>query len=245
MRKLILFCLFVILTASSAQTEVLEELWNKYAPDNFREEAELPTPGAIYGRAIGAGESSFSYQWKYRPKTYEMHFQDPEKLARGIRSLALYAGDISPDLPPETFYKGVTGFHYSAAQIAGWLNNVIKNKEELNPEENIFAGEMLKDGVVRLGAQGFTPGKEISHALGSAPGKKRSFAKNLLHERLHVFWDEDKQMRDDARSAWGRMSASEKAEIRKRLKNYNQNNEEQLLEEWAILKAEQNEFNLK
>lgn len=245
MRKLILYCLFVILTASSAQAEVLEELWNKYAPDNFREEAELPAPGIIYGQAPGTGESSFSYQWKYRPRTYEMHFQNPETLAKGIRSLALYARDISPDLPPEKFYKGVTGFHYSAEQIAGWLNHVIRNNEELKPEENAFAGEMLKSGVVRLGDHGFMADGEISHALGSAPGKKRSFAKNLLHERLHVFWDEDRQMRDDARSAWGRMSASGKDEIRNRLKNYNQNNEDQLIEEWAILEAEQNDFNLK
>lgn len=245
MRKFIPLYLFMALTASGAQAEVLEELWNKYAPDNFKDEIQLPTPGAIYGQAPGTGESSFSYQWKYRPKTYEMHFQDPETLAKGIRSLALYAGDISPDLPPEKFYKGVTGFHYSAAQIAGWLNNVIRKKEELNPEENAFAGEMLKNGIVKLGGEGFTPGEDISHALGSAPGKKRAFAKNLLHERLHVFWDEDQQMRDKARSAWDGMTESEKEEIRKRLKNYNQNNEDQLLEEWAILEAENNGFNIK
>lgn len=245
MNKLILFWLCIIFAVSNANAEVLEELWNKYAPDKFREEAELPTPGIIYGQPPGTGESSFSYQWKYRPKTYEMHFQNPEKLARGIRSLALYAHDISQELPPETFYKGVTGFHYSVIQIADWLNNVLKSHEELNPEENEFAGEMLRNSILKLGSSGFMPGDDIRHVLGSAPGKKRSFAKNLRHERLHVFWDEDQEMRNKAYHSWNNLQEIEKEAIRQRLKNYNQNNEAQLIEEWAILEAEQNGFNIK
>lgn len=245
MKKILILFLLQFLAPAFTSAEILEELWEKYAPEDFREERQLPTPGIVYGQPAGTGESSFFYQWQYRPKTYEMHFQDPVKLASGLRSLALFTHDISPELDPEKFYKGVTGFHYSTRQIADWLNHSLATRQTLNQAENEFAGELLKNGVVTISSTGFAPGAKINHVLGAAPGKKRSFAQNLLHERLHVFWDENNQMRQTAHAAWKNLTESEKEAIRKRLKNYDQNNGEQLLEEWAIMEAEKNGFKLK
>lgn len=245
MKKIIILFISIFALASSPQAHVLEELWNKYAPEDFRETKPLPTPGILPDQAPGTGESLFSYQWKYRPRTFEIHYDNPERLAKGIYSLALFAGDISGELPIEKFYKGVTGFHYSSQQIADWLNDILARHAVLPPEENELVGDLLKGGVIRIGRNGFMPGDGLSHVLGAAPGKKRTFADNLLHERLHVFWDEDSQMREQAEAQWARLNDQEKDAIRKRLKNYNQGNEKQLLEEWAILEAEKNNYSIK
>lgn len=245
MRAIIIIFLCLASSPGLPHAEVLEELWDKYAPESLKGHAELPAPGLIRGQAPGTGESSFSYQWKYRPITYEMHFEDQETLAKGIRSLALHSHDISPNLPADTFYKGVTGFHYSVPQITAWLNNVMGADGQLTREENEFAAALLRDGIIGIGKGGFIPGASVRHVLGAAPGKRRTFAKNLAHERLHVFWDEDRQMRDQAQNAWDRLAEAEKLKIQARLKNYNQNNKNQILEEWAILEAEKGAFNIK
>lgn len=245
MKKFIILFISILFLVSESRAEVLEELWNKYAPEDFKENRVLPTPGLLADQAPGTGESSFSYQWKYRPGTFEIHYDNPEQLARGIYSIALFTGDISKDLPVEKFYKGVTGFHYSSRQIADWLNDVIARHMALPPEENVLVGELLKGGVIQIGQNGFMPGKDLNHVLGAAPGKKRTFAKNLLHERLHVFWDEDREMREQAEAQWAKLTDDEKAAIRQRLKNYNQGNERQLLEEWAVLEAENSNHSIK
>ena len=43
-------------------------------------------------------------------------------------SLAIFTGDVSDDLPKETFYSSVRGFHYDIKQVCEWLNYIIKNK---------------------------------------------------------------------------------------------------------------------
>lgn len=236
-----------MLLAVSAKAHVLEEAWEKYSTLNRSpaHEKAIPTPGELLERGNGEGEAAFDYPWKYRAKTYEMHFKNPGELARGVYGLALYAGDISNDVPREKFYGGVLGFHYSAAQIAGWLNWAIEHHAALDAAENVFAGKMLANGIIRLGKNGFEATGKILHVLGAADGKKRSFAQNLMHERLHVFWDEDREFREKAASEWNRLDAAEKNNIRKALKNYNQQNEAQLLEEWAIGNAEKSVMSIK
>lgn len=235
-KLLLLFVLFAPL--SSVNAHVLEEAWEKYSSlsqSPLNEEVKL-TPGELLGRSNG--QDAFEYPWKYRAKTYEMHFADPRQLARGLYSMALFVGDISNDLPREKFYSGVTGFHYSASQIADWLNWAIQNHIALNEAESEFAGKMLANGIIMLGKNGFEATGAIHHVLGAANGKKRTFEQNLLHERLHVFWDEDKDFQNQAMTEWNSLSGEEKENIRKMLKNYNQQNEAQLTEEWAISNAE-------
>lgn len=246
MKKTIFFLLVALACARPACCHVMQELWNKYAP-KAQVERQTPSacPGRIFGKPLGGGESSFHFPWKYRSATYELHFENPAELARSIYSLALFAHDISPDLPREKFYGGVQGFHYSARQVADWLNHVLAGHVALDQQENAFAGLMLEDGVVRIGAKGFEPGPAIRHVLGAAHGKKRNFAHNLHHERLHVYWDENEQMRKEANAAWQALGSAEKAAARKKLRSYAQDNEEQLVEEWAVYNAENSPFSIK
>lgn len=247
MKKLFLLLFLTLFSAQSATGHVLEELWNKYSEKGHSAKS-APTaaaPGKILGKAQGTGEAAFRYPWKYRSKTYELHFEDPAELARGIYSLAVFAHDVSPDLPREKFYGGVLGFHYSARQIADWLNSVVSRHQTLTPKENAFAGLMLQEGIIGLGPQGFEPKSTIAHVLGAAPGRKRPFAQNLRHERLHVFWDEDKALRTREERAWGALDPAQKARERAALKNYAQDNEAQLLEEWAVKRAEKSRMSIR
>lgn len=230
--------------AQAANAHILEEVWDKYSALSHVYEKTAPekTPGEIIGKAQGANEHGFDWPWKYRSTVYEMHYEIPEQLARGIYSLALYAKDIDANIPREKFYKGVLGFHYTAAQIASWLNDCVAKRSVLTSEENIFAGKMLVNGIIGIGRNGFEPSGKITHVLGASGGKKRSFAQNLLHERLHVFWDEDHDFQTAAYEEWKNLSGEEKEKILQSLKNYNPHNENQLVEEWTISKAEKNKM---
>ena len=249
MKRILFFFLASCLTASVAQAAVLHELWDKY--QNMTEAAGAKAaqstmaksgasqkfPGRVLGTAQGKGEASFHFPWKYRAVSYELHYDKGENLARSIYGLALAVKDVSPDLPKEKFFRGVLGFHYGVDQICSWLN-AASEKNTLSDEENVFLGLLLQDGVVRLGDKGFEPTGRYRHVLGAAGGKKRSFAQNLRHERLHVFWSEDDTFRTAGQSDWQAMSEDERNAAKAALPNYDQSNEPQLVEEWAIKRAE-------
>lgn len=246
--RLAAFFVAALFAAAPCRAEILEELWQKYSGmEAPRAETPQPAvfPGVILGAPQGKDESAFDYPWKFRGRSYEMHFENPEELARSIYSLALAAGDVSPDLPLEKFYGGVLGFHYSIRQAADWLNNALKNGKALSAQESRLAGRLLLDDALKIGPDGFAPAGGIDHILGSAPGQKRSFAANLRHERLHVYWDENPDFRQEREAQWRTLAESEKDNIRKELKNYNQGNESQLIEEWAIKRAEKESMPIK
>lgn len=248
--KALLFVIALFFCAAPCQGHILEELWDKYSgiageSPEAQSSASASTPGVILGKAQGAGEAAFDYPWKFRSSAYEMHFEKPDELARSVYSLALFAHDVSPDIPPDKFYGGVLGFHYSTAQISAWLNNTLANGKSLSPAESRLAGRLLLEGILAIGPYGFEPIGGIKHVLGAAPGKKRSFATNLRHERLHVFWDENKEFQQEQIARWQALSDAEKANIRKELKNYAQDNEPQLIEEWAIKNAEKGQMPIK
>lgn len=241
MKKILTVLLVTALWAMPASAHLLEDLWNKYAPMSSpvkQQEARGQTPGRILGSAQGQGVSAFGYQWKYRWRTYELHFDDPAMLARSVYGLALHAGDVSPNLPREKFFSGVLGFHYSVNQICAWLNDAAVKRRTLSEEENQLAGMLMQDGVIAIIKGGWGRTGKADHVLAAAPGKKRSFAENLRHERLHVFWDEDSAFRARETTAWKKLPEAERAQVRGRLKNYAQNNEPQLIEEWAVKRAE-------
>ena len=141
--------------------------------------------------------------------------------------MAIYAGDVDSSLDPQKFIEGVLGYHYRVTQVCAWLNAVVSKKTsspELD-EENLI-GVLLSDGVIAIKGGNFVPTGKYSHILAASQGKKRPFSDNLRHERLHVFWDEDSVFRERAQK------------IRKTLHQYAQENEAQLVEEWAVKRAE-------
>ena len=239
MKKFLSFFFLFSIWTTPCEAHLLEDLWNKYAPiATDHNEERLQTPGRILGKAQEEGTASFAYHWRYRWKTYELHFVSSSQLAHSIYGLALFTGDVSPNLPKDKFFGGVLGFHYSVNQICAWLNDVWAKHLTLTNEENFFVGLLLQDGVIAISKGGWSKTGKINHVLAAAPGKKRTFAENLRHERLHVFWDESSVFRAREIDAWRKLKASEQAEARKKLKNYSQNNESQLIEEWAVHRAE-------
>ena len=253
MKRTGLFILLFCVCSQTAYAHLVEDLWEKYAPESSESVAPPSVtpapagpvqdsglkPGRDFSAAASGGDSpAFLEPWKYREKTYELHYAEPEKLAQSIYSLALHAGDISADLPREKFLGGVLGFHYSVSQICAWLNDVFAWSKDLSAEENAFIGLLLQDGVVRVTNGSWHEGPQINHVLGAAPGKRKAFDETLHHERLHVYWDEDEAFRTRETQAWENLSEAERETQRDRLKNYNQNNEQQLIEEWAVIRAE-------
>lgn len=181
----------------------------------------------------------FTHKWKYQATTHELFYEDHRALARSIYSLALHTGDVDSSLEPQKFIEGVLGYHYKITQVCDWLNAVVsKNitKPELD-EENLI-GVLLSDGVVTIKDGNFVSTGKYSHILAASSGKKRSFSDNLRHERLHVFWDESSDFRNKALEEWKELSEEERQKARKTLYQYSQDNEEQLIEEWAVKKAE-------
>ena len=130
------------------------------------------------------------------------------------------------------------GCHYSLEQVCAWLNDAFTQQKTLTAEESALVGLLLQDGVLSVVNGRWQAGGHVRHVLAAAPGKKRDFAKNLRHERLHVYWDEDAAFRERETAAWAGLSEAERQKQRDRLKNYNQSNEQQLIEEWAVVRAE-------
>lgn len=242
MKRILLALLMAIMCASPLYAHVLEDLWHKYSlqVEKDSQKQQKTPPGKIVGVEIGKGASSFYHMWKFRSHTYEIHYDDPVDLARSIYTLALHAKDISSDLPKEKFYNGVLGFHYTVDQVCDWINNSLKNNKSIFDEENILIGMLLCDKVLNIDHGKFVPTGKIKHVLGAAPGKKRTFEYNIRHERLHVVWDESLEFKNNAINTWSNMTDKEKDRVRKELKNYDQTNEQQLVEEWAVKQAEKN-----
>ena len=215
------------------------------SPSNSAEKKETAAgvtgaaPGRIFGPATDEMKALHANAWRYRAVTYELFYGDSQELARTVYGIALHAGDIDASLSPERFIKGARGYHYSVGQMCDWINDLMRKKEaEPRFDELVLLGLLLQDRVVTVREGRFVPTGTIKHVLGAAPGAKRSFADNLRHERLHIFWDENADMRRQTEEKWRALNAAEKDKARKALAQYAQGNEEQLIEEWAIYNAE-------
>jgi hypothetical protein len=244
-----------------ARAEILQELWDKYsALENGQDrqsremktrdaqssgaqaenqEKSPATPGRIIGSATPERETAFNYPWRFRSVTYELHFSDPEALARLAYGIALFTRDVDKSLPREKFISGVLGFHYGTRQICDWINAVTAGTfpgPELN--ELRLLGMLLQDDVITVRDSRFVPAGGITHVLAAAPGKKRSYAENLRHERLHTFWDEDPAFRQEAEAQWNALTREQQEEAMKKLGRYAEDNIGQLIEEWAVHQSE-------
>lgn len=197
------------------------------------------TPGRLLGTVTPEREKDFIRPWRYRDITYELHFETPLALARTVYSLALHAQDVDKSLPLEKFLNGVLGYHYGTRQICDWINDTVANKfPAAELDEYALLGMLLKDAVITIRNGIFVPAGKITHVLAAAPGKNRTFAVNLRHERLHCYWDEDREFRDKAQAQWNALSEAERADAVSKLGRYAQGNKNQLLEEWAVHQSE-------
>ena len=241
--RIISFILLIFsLWSFSSKADSLSELWERYSSlseSNLQAKIQEDCPGHIVSYS-----DSFTYNWKYRSSTYELHYTEQKTLSKSIYSLALYSKDISKDLSKEKFYSGVAGFHYTVEQISDWVNSVLKGFSQVNYDENRFINTLIKDNVIIFNDGKFIPSLKIKHVLGAAPGKKSILADNLLHERLHVFWDNDADFKQHYLSRWNKMASKEQEDIKKEFKNYNQDNINQIIEEWAINEAQKGNFNI-
>ena len=241
MKKYIALLLFpVCLAALPCQALELEDLWNKYFPDQQEVAASAtPTPGRLLGNKNNERRTAFVHPWKYRHNTYELHYEDPAMLAATVYGIALHVGDIDESLKVERFIGGVLGYHYSMQQVCAWLNAVANGDFPLPKlDEMQLALLLLQDEILVVKDGHFISSGKVNHVLGSAPGKKRTFSDNLRHERLHVFWDEDASFREQSLSRWNELSAEKQDAAKKELSRYASGNERQLIEEWAIHQAE-------
>lgn len=245
----------VFLLALPCQAGVLEDMWDKYAPPADKTSSPsastapaskaTATPGRVLGQSSEARNAVFAFAWRYRETTYELHYEVPQALARSIYGLALHTRDVDESLAVERFIGGVLGFHYSVSQVCDWLNDVTRGKFAAPTlDENMLVGMLLQDGVLVMKEGRFVSAGKVHHILGAAPGKKRQFAANLLHERLHVFWDEDAAFKKQALAEWNALSDEERQSAKKSLARYASGNEKQLIEEWAIGKAESSSMTL-
>jgi hypothetical protein len=250
---LLLLCGFLLCAAPPLKGEVLEEIWNKYAP--VAEQGKQPAPeqplkaetkvvdAAAPGRLLGVvtpeRQKVFAAPWRYRAVTYELHYQEPSALARTVYGIALHARDVDKSLAPAKFVGGVLGYHYTCAQVCDWLNDVLAgNCAAPAMDETVLVGMLLQDRVITVSAGRFAPTGNIAHILAAAPGKQRSFDANLRHERLHTYWDEDKHFREQAQGKWRELAEGERKQALKKLARYAKSNEQQLIEEWAVHQSE-------
>lgn len=222
----------------------LEDIWNAYVPKS--EKPAPPTPGRLIGVSAGERMSAFVENWKYRSTTYELHYDDPAALARTVYDIALHTGDIDKSLAHDRFVKGVLGYHYRTEQICRWFNDVVGAKFPAPTlDEFVLAGLLLQDGIITFNSGRFVPTGKATHVLAAASGKNRPFAANLRHERLHIFWDEDKAFHEKGLQDWQALSPDERAAAKKQLSRYAGDNEKQLIEEWAVSRTEASNIELK
>lgn len=235
MLKTIIFAVsFVITSVSSAYADISPSLWNYYK--SLSERSVSGCCAGFPGRCIGQAECSpeFVEQWSHRPFVYELHFEDRILLGKSVYSLARHSGDIAKDISRDRVAHGVEGFHYSSMQICDWLNSMFNGVEEAPVAEEFYLVSLfIRDGVVQVKDGSFVPSENIGHVLAAAPGRKRSLKENLGHERLHVRWDEERSFREKARAIWESLAEEKRQKFKEALKGY-ADNEEFLLEEWAV-----------
>jgi hypothetical protein len=243
----VLFCVFLALCAPvAAPADVVSPGTDAVKACLEGRGDAVAAPGRIFWDRTEASCRSFAAPWRYREHAYELHYDDSRLLARISYALALHARDIDVSLPVERFLAGVLGFHYSVDQIWAWLNDVTGGKSP-DPalDEAVLAGLLLSDRVIAFHKGRFAPTGRVRHVLAASAGKKRSFASTLLHERLHVWWDEDAAFRDRMTKEWQALPEERKGAEKKALSRYAAENETQLLEEWAIKQAELTNMDLR
>jgi hypothetical protein len=210
------------------------------------EDHDSDTNGVTYYRRIVGTPNNeilnlYNDNWDYKVITYELYYDDRKNLADDIYSLAIFTKDITADVSLDRFEKGVQGFHYDINQVCDWINS--RKDILVTPLERQFFFYLLIDDIVKYVDNVATPTGKVKHVLGIAPGSRRSMESAVQHERIHVIWDEDIVLRSEYSNKWKNLTANEKSEVVNNLKGYSSENENQLIEEWAVRLIEHNEDN--
>jgi hypothetical protein len=254
MKKIILICLAIFVSflstisqaeySSITDQELLKSIWEKFLPPEQKVKTEQTKlqidPLVLF---IGSEDKLRPMLpdklWPWRDVSFEFYFYTRTELARSVFGLAQISGDVSKEMKLDRFEKGVQGFHYDVDQICVWLNSILNETVSYNTDEEArLIGWLLSSGVINIISGKAVPGKLIHHILGAAPGKKRSLAEALLHERLHVRWDEDLDFKTTFMAKWNKMTKDEKEKVYNSLSSYSRDNELQIIEEWAVKSSE-------
>ncbi|WP_202108424.1 hypothetical protein [Succinivibrio dextrinosolvens] len=253
-RKILYIVTFFISFSSQVSAAVLEDVWNKYVPSAdteytvFKEFDSITSfPGRIFGTVqVNSKESDFNYPWKYRDICYEIHYENSQELARAIYSLAVFTHDVDSDFPRDKFVKNVLGCHYSLSEVVNWINYSIGMNIDFNKATVRFINALVEDGVIKK-EQGIfikNSSSKVQNFVAASAGKNRPFDVNLRHERLHVFWDLDEGFFNSYTAKWKSLKGKELEKAKEIVKNYAQDNEKLLIEEWAIKLAENGEISI-
>ena len=218
-----------------------EAVWDQLLLHTTLASGSTAAPGRLPAHAPPAVQELFFAQSKARHLSYEILFPQQRMLGLAVFALALHAGDVPRDTKPQRFFKGVQGFHYSVAQVCAWRADLPHSLKGLPPESAqaaLWLARLLEeDQVIHKVAGKWQGTGGIVHVLGAARGEKRSLARNLRHERLHVLWDEDQDMRKEARAAWEALLPTEQEKAVRALQGYAAD-KALLLEEWAVRRLE-------
>ena len=218
-----------------------EAMWDQLVLHTTLIPGSASAPGRLPANATTAVRGLFFTQNKARHVSYEIIFPDQRLLALAVFSLAVHAGDVPNNMDAQRFFRSVQGFHYSIAQVCTWRTDLARSFKELPPEAahaTRWFMQMLEEDQIISNVSGQWQGTgTVSHVLGAARGEKRSLARNLRHERLHVLWDEDADMRQKAHVAWGKLTPHQRKQALQSLQGYSTDNA-LLLEEWAVRRLE-------
>lgn len=197
--------------------------------------------GRIFGyeNTVLSEESrnTFTWSWRYRAVTYELHYATPRDMARAVYGLALHSQDIDPKISLSRLSTVAQSSHYGMDQVCAWINDVFSGRfKSFSQDETLLIGFLIQDGLIRVERGKFITTGLVSNILAVAPGKKLPLAKNLEHERLHVFWKLSPAFRAEAERVWRSLSDEERESVRQQLKGYD--GDAHILEEWAVLETE-------
>ena len=195
-------------------------------------------PGWIIDKWKMKPEGLFFENWRYRSITYEVFSPTKTKLALMLYNLAIFSKDLDQSVTLARFKRGAQGFHYSVEQIVNWANVLSKKQNIFNNVEKAFLEKLNKDKVLSKSKGRYRATGKIQHIIGAAPGKKRSLALNLNHERWHVMWDQNVEFREFYLGKWQGLPEAQKNALRQSFIGYNQEHEMQIVEEWAVKKKE-------
>jgi hypothetical protein len=221
------------------QENSLEDLWNKYniivgTDDRNRHVDEA---SSVKYRIIGSTNDEINdlitSDWRFKNLTYQLYYDNQAVMATDLYILAIFIKDISETVTLERFQKGVQGFHYSTQQICDWLND-----SSTDLSSNNLHNYFIEDGVIKQLDNKFISTGKFEHVLGVAYNPKRKMSSIVMHESFHILWDEDKSVRNYYVNLWNSYNIDEKNTIISGLKGYSLENEEQLVEEWAVREME-------
>ncbi|MDR1084622.1 MAG: hypothetical protein LBP22_07100 [Deltaproteobacteria bacterium] len=229
----------IAVDANGSLQDKFSVLWDKYADRLDQDDPKYPH--RIFYDSNDEIDALVNSAWKYKNRTYELYYNDTVKLARHIYNIAIFTNDITKEVSLERFEKGIQGFHYSIDQICSWINS--KSIDIFTYDELQLVLYLIADGIIVLKDGKFISAGKVNHILGVAPGKKRSMKTVSSHERLHVIWDEDADLKNEYTQKWRALSQADKDKVVSSLKGYSLSKEEQLIEEWFVRELENSYFN--